>query len=120
MTKLINLAVFSSSSGASTSSSKQKGAGLIENNENTRAKAVRAFSPPESENLVLELHKNLLIKKILIKRDNCFENYFDKILISIKKKDFSKFYREILADQEFRNFILNSSEDELMSILPDK
>lgn len=65
----------------------------------------RAFSPPESENLVLELHKNLLTKKILIKKDNCFGNYFDKILSSIKKKNFSKFYREILVDQEFRNLI---------------
>jgi hypothetical protein len=44
----MNLEVFSSSSGASTSSNKQNGAGLIENSEKTRAKAVNAFSPPES------------------------------------------------------------------------
>src|SRR3990167_5327239 len=40
--------VFASSSGASTSSSRQKGAGLSWNSANTSAIATRAFSPPES------------------------------------------------------------------------
>src|SRR2546425_255478 len=43
-----NRSVFESSSGASTSSSRQKGAGLSWKSENTSAMAVRAFSPPES------------------------------------------------------------------------
>ena len=37
-----------SSNGASTSSSRQNGAGFSSNMENTSATAVRAFSPPES------------------------------------------------------------------------
>ena len=40
--------VFGSSSGASTSSSRQKGAGFSLKSENTSAIAVSAFSPPES------------------------------------------------------------------------
>ena len=47
-TIFINLKVFKSSSGASTSSSRQNGAGFNSNIANTKAKAVRAFSPPES------------------------------------------------------------------------
>gem|GEM_PF-6010366 len=45
--------VLLSSSGASTSSSMQNGAGLSWNIENTRAIAVSAFSPPESRWMVL-------------------------------------------------------------------
>ena len=40
--------VLESSSGASTSSSRQNGAGLSWNSENTSAMAVSAFSPPDS------------------------------------------------------------------------
>ena len=40
--------VLESSSGASTSSSKQNGAGFSRNSENTNDNAVSAFSPPES------------------------------------------------------------------------
>ncbi|MOA64757.1 hypothetical protein D3C78_1909140 [compost metagenome] len=40
--------VLASSSGASTSSSMQNGAGLRLNSENTRLIAVSAFSPPDS------------------------------------------------------------------------
>ena len=39
--------IFASSNGASTSSSKQNGAGFKRNSENTKAIAVKAFSPPE-------------------------------------------------------------------------
>ena len=47
-TTLQNLSLLASSSGASTSSSKQKGAGLILNIEKTKAIPVPAFSPPDS------------------------------------------------------------------------
>ncbi len=43
-----NRSVLLSSSGASTSSSRQKGAGLSWKKENTSAIAVSAFSPPDS------------------------------------------------------------------------
>ena len=44
----MNLSVFRSSRGASTSSSRQKGAGLSSNIANTKANAVSAFSPPDN------------------------------------------------------------------------
>ena len=70
-----------------------------------KLKINRVFSPPENDNLDLELQKNLLIKKVLIKKDNCFGNYFNKVISCIKKKNYSKFYGEILADQKFRDLI---------------
>ena len=44
----MNLNVFKSSRGASTSSSKQKGAGFKSKIAKTKANAVKAFSPPDS------------------------------------------------------------------------
>ena len=70
-----------------------------------KLKINRVFSPPENDNLFLELQKNLLIKKVLIKKDNCFGNYFNKVISCIKKKNYSKFYGEIIADQKFRDLI---------------
>ena len=48
----INLIVFRSSSGASTSSNIQKGAGFNSNKAKTNASAVNAFSPPDNCDIV--------------------------------------------------------------------
>src|SRR3989338_3185895 len=50
-TTVKNLSVLASSSGASTSSKTQKGEGLTENSENSKAKAVSAFSPPDNNEI---------------------------------------------------------------------
>ena len=71
-----------------------------------KLKINRAFSPPEDENLTLELHNNKSIQKLIIKKDNCFRNYFKKILNSIKKRRYSIFYNKILVDQKFRDNII--------------
>ncbi len=52
LTILQKRSVLASSSGASTSSSKQNGAGLSWNIENTNAVAVNAFSPPDNKWMV--------------------------------------------------------------------
>ena len=54
---------------------------------------------------MLEVHKNKSIQKLMIKKDNCFRNYFNKILNSINKKRYSSFYNTILIDQKFRDNI---------------
>ena len=48
LTTLQNRSLLASSSGASTSSNKQNGAGLILNIEKTKAIPVPAFSPPDN------------------------------------------------------------------------
>ena len=72
---------------------------------NHKLKIKRAFSPPENDDLMLEVHKNKSIQKLMIKKDNCFRNYFNKILNSINKKRYSSFYNTILIDQKFRDNI---------------
>jgi len=47
-TRSLNLPILASSSGASTSSRRQKGDGFIKKIEKIRATAVRAFSPPDN------------------------------------------------------------------------
>ena len=72
---------------------------------NHKLKIKRVFSPPENDDLMLEVHKNKSIQKLMIKKDNCFRNYFNKILNSINKKRYSSFYNTILIDQKFRDNI---------------
>ena len=89
-TMLQNLSLFASSSGASTSSSKQNGAGLILKIENTNATRVPAFSPPEVNSdflqafqVVLPLYSLLyLINHCLSIQDMPYHTkYFGKVFI---------------------------------------
>ena len=72
---------------------------------NYKLKINRAFSPPENDDLTLEIRKNKSFQKLMIKKDNCFRNYFNKILNSINKKRYLNFYNTILIDQKFRDNI---------------
>lgn len=72
-----------------------------------KIKIIRAFSPPENNNLYLDIYKKNLISKKIIKKDNCFGNYFNKVLNSINKKDYTNFYNQILSDHKFREYIIN-------------
>lgn len=70
-----------------------------------KIKINRAFSPPEDNDLYLDIYQKKLTNKKIIKKDNCFGNYFDKILNSISKKNYLKLYNQILSDQKFRDNI---------------
>ncbi len=52
-----------------------------------KLKINRAFSPPEDENLTLELHNNKSIQKLIIKKTIVFEIILKKYLILLKKED---------------------------------
>ena len=47
----------------------------------------RVFSPPDNENLNLELISKKYKKIIRFKKDNCFRNFFTEILKIMKKKN---------------------------------
>lgn len=72
-----------------------------------KIKINRAFSPPENNDLYLDIYKKNLTNQKIIKKDNCFGNYFNKILNSINKKNYLQFYNQILSDHKFRNYIIN-------------
>ena len=72
-----------------------------------KIKINRVFSPPEDNDLYLDIYKKNSIYKKIIKKDNCFGNYFNKILNSINKKNYLQFYNQILSDHKFRDYIIN-------------
>jgi NDP-hexose-3-ketoreductase len=65
----------------------------------------RVFSPPSNINLSVKVLKNNKLKTYLVKKDNCFENYFLELLIKINKKNYSYYYKQIEEDHFFRNRI---------------
>ena len=60
------------------------------------------FSPPYNKKLDLLVKQNNVIKKIKIKKDDIFQNFFKDILSSLSRKKFNKFYKIILQDSKFR------------------
>ena len=66
----------------------------------------RVFSPPDDLDLHIDVTKKKSKYRIVLKKDNCFANYFMRILNSIYKKKYSVFYNQILKDHHFRNHII--------------
>ena len=62
----------------------------------------RAFSPPNNENLILQINDGRGKKEKKIKKDDAFLNYFKFIFKTIKTKKFEKSYQNILKDSYFR------------------
>ena len=65
----------------------------------------RVFSPPSNLNLSVKVLENNKVKTYLVKKNNCFENYFLELLIKINKMDYSYYYKQIEEDHFFRNKI---------------
>jgi dTDP-3,4-didehydro-2,6-dideoxy-alpha-D-glucose 3-reductase len=65
----------------------------------------RVFSPPEDIRLNLRIIKKNKTKTIILKKDNCFENYLFEIINKINNKKYSYYYKQIEKDHLFRNKI---------------
>ena len=65
----------------------------------------RVFSPPSNLNLSVKVLEKNKGKTYLVKKDNCFENYFLEVLIKINKMNYSYYYKQIEEDHFFRNKI---------------
>ena len=63
------------------------------------------FSPPSNKKLNIIINKNNSLKIIKIKKDDIFRNFFQEILMSLKKNKFQSFYERILLDAKFRDKI---------------
>ena len=68
----------------------------------------RAFALPSSKNLYITLKEKDKIKKIKIKKDDCIKNFFEKVLHSLKSKNFKIFYKILLYDATLRDKIKNN------------
>lgn len=66
----------------------------------------RVFSPPSKQNLELIVKSNKSIINYKIKKDDCFANFFNEIIIKIKKKDYYFFINQIKFDNHFRNKVI--------------
>lgn len=65
----------------------------------------RVFSPPSDSSLSLKVTKNDKEKTYLVKKDNCFENYFLEIQNKLKKKEYTYYLKQIESDHLFRDKI---------------
>jgi hypothetical protein len=65
----------------------------------------RVFSPPSNSSLNLKVTKNDKEKKYLVKKDDCFENYFLEIQNKLKKKEYTYYLKQIENDHLFRDKI---------------
>ena len=62
----------------------------------------RLFSPPDDINLNLKINTKNKVKKIKIKKDNCFENYLSEVIKNIKQKKFKYYQLNMLKDENLR------------------
>jgi len=68
----------------------------------------RLFALPPNNNIYISLKKENKIKYIKIKKDDCIQNFFEKILYALKNKNFEFFYRTLIDDAILRDKIKNN------------
>ena len=68
----------------------------------------RVFALPPNKNLYIFLKEKNKLKKIKIKKDDCIQNFFNKILYSLKNRNFKIFYQKLLNDAILRDRIKNN------------
>ena len=62
----------------------------------------RIFSPPEDVKLKIQINKKNQSKIIIVKKDNCFENYFIEIIRNIRNKNYAFYNEKMIEDDNFR------------------
>jgi|TARA_B110000444_G_scaffold209194_1_gene203921 predicted dehydrogenase len=65
----------------------------------------RIFAPPYDKNLQITVKSKNKIKKIKVKKDDCINNFFKLILISLKNKKYNFWLNTMLQDAKIRDII---------------
>ena len=65
----------------------------------------RIFAQPPNKNSLITVKHQNKYKKIIVKKDDCIDNFFKLILNDFEKKKFSFFYDTVLKDAKLRNVI---------------
>jgi len=65
----------------------------------------RMFAPPYDKNLEITVKSKNKIKKIKVKKDDCINNFFKLILISLKNKKYNFWLNTMLQDAKIRDII---------------
>ena len=63
------------------------------------------FSPPSNKKLDVIIKKNNSLKIRKVEKDDIFRNFFQEVLMSLKKNRYQIFYKRILLDAKFRDKI---------------
>ena len=63
------------------------------------------FSPPSNKKLDVIIKKNNSLKIRKVEKDDIFRNFFQEVLMSLKKNRYQIFYKKILLDAKFRDKI---------------
>ena len=66
----------------------------------------RVFSPPNDENLILQVSDDHVKKEKKLKKDDAFLNYLKGIIILLKTKRFENSYQHLLKDSFFREKLI--------------
>ena len=66
----------------------------------------RVFSPPNDENLILQVNNDHVKKEKKLKKDDAFLNYLRRIIILLKTKRFENSYQNLLKDSFFREKLI--------------
>jgi NDP-hexose-3-ketoreductase len=65
----------------------------------------RIFAQPSHINSLVIIKTKNKIKKIMVKKDDCIDNFFKLVLNTLRKKNYEYFYNMILQDSKIRNII---------------
>ena len=65
----------------------------------------RIFALPPNKNVSILLKKNNKVKKLTVKKDDCIQNFFKKIIYACSNKNFKSYYNQLLNDSIIREKI---------------
>lgn len=65
----------------------------------------RIFALPPKKNTFVIIKTKNKTKKIIVKKDDCIDNFFKLVLNALRKKNYEYFYNMILKDSKIRNII---------------
>ena len=66
----------------------------------------RVFSPPNDQNLILQINENNIKREKKLKKDDTFLNYLRQIVTFIQNKIFETLYQNLLSDSFFREKLI--------------
>lgn len=75
---------------------------ILIKNQSKNSIIKRVFSPPDNENLFLNIKNNKNKKSIKLSKQNCFRNFFNEVIKNIKLNKYDFYYPRMKHDCYFR------------------
>ena len=81
---------------------------IIFSSDNYLVRLDRFCAPPSDCNLLIKYKKQNILKRIKIKRDDMFQNFFIEFFDKIKKKQYNYYYKRILFNADFKKNVIKN------------